>query len=79
MRVNIPPDCHIITVCHYNDILRFRTETSDAAQSPRRTGLFPASLPNRTFRVPAAADSSEMDFSHAFYFDILQAALGCNN
>jgi len=79
MRVNIPPGRRVITVCHNNDILRFRSEPSDAAQSPRRTGLFPAMLPKQAFRVPTDADSSELDFSHAFYFDALQAALGCNN
>jgi len=79
MRVNIPPDRRVIAVCHINDILRFQSETSDVAQSPRRTGLFPAMLPKQAFRVPTAADSSEPDFSHAFYFAALQAALACNN
>jgi hypothetical protein len=36
-------------------------------------------LPKEAFSVPTAADSSELEFSQAFSFDALQAALGCNN
>jgi hypothetical protein len=36
-------------------------------------------LPKQAFIVPTAADFSELDFSHAFSFDALQTALGCNN
>jgi len=37
-------------------------------------------LTKQACRIPTAADySSALDFSHAFSFDALQAALGCNN
>jgi hypothetical protein len=32
-------------------------------------------LTKQAFRVPSVVDSSELDFSHAFSFDALQAAL----
>jgi hypothetical protein len=37
-------------------------------------------LPKQAFRAPTAADySSELNFSYAFSFDVLQAALGYKN
>ena len=69
-----------ITVCLNNDSIQFRSVTSEVAQSPPRTGIFPSMLPKQAFRVPTAADySTELDFSYAFSFDALQAALGYNN
>jgi len=61
MRVKIHPDRRIL-VCRNNDILQFRSVTSAVAQSPRRTGPFPAMLPKQALIVPTAADFRELDF-----------------